>query len=382
MAKDNRCFAERLVSGFIPLRRYDDGVVVIDRNRAVRHPEGYKDRSQVGLPVPGRRCRRMLSVHDRLREDAGLREPDSPRQRDELAALRRLRDIVGWLGQDPAISLDTRDGMVGVYTATSNAVLRPVALDGAGVRAEGTCPAIQVSVWSEPWLAWVNSPRRRATWINRGMGLGAIQPLLDGEGGAPVLNACFELEDRLRWEREGAALLRLFACSGADWMLNRTGRAVFVRNTAGLTNWHTAIAQLPSHWFGSRTLLKRLPGHVIARPADYGFADEVEMHIELNRPHPWLGSGLRYTLALARHHSDRERLGVWCDWLNERETQLSIGTSHIGAWHIAANGRLTYTAFIPSLIGEVLPNLPKDLLCGSVARARAAIQALTGRLPL
>jgi hypothetical protein len=44
MGKDNRCFAERLVSCFIPLRRYDDGVVVIDRNRAVRHPEGYKDR--------------------------------------------------------------------------------------------------------------------------------------------------------------------------------------------------------------------------------------------------------------------------------------------------------------------------------------------------
>ncbi|WP_159299830.1 hypothetical protein [Spiribacter sp. SSL99] len=321
-------------------------------------------------------------MHDRPREDAGLREPDSPHQRDELAARRRLYDIVGWLGQDPAITLDTRDGVVGVFTATSNAVLRPVALDGAGIRAEGICPAIQVSVWSEPWLDWVDSSGRRATWINRGMGLGAIQPLLDGEGGAPLLNACFELDDGLRWEYEGAALLRLFARSGADWMLNRTGRAVFARNTAGLTNWHKAIGQLPVYWFGSWTLLKRMPGHVIVRLADYDLADEAEVHIELNRPHPRLGSGLRYTLGLARHHSDRERLAVWCDWLNERETQLAIGTSHIGAWHIAANGRLAYTAFIPSLIGEVLPNLPRDLLCGSVARARAAIQALTGRLPL
>jgi len=321
-------------------------------------------------------------VHDRPREDAGPRELDSPHQRDELAALRRLRDIVGWLDQDPAITLDTRDGVVGVFTATSNAVLRPVALDGAGIRAEGTYPAIQVSVWSEPWLAWVNSPRRRATWINRGMGLGAIQPLLDGEGGAPLLNACFELDDRLRWKRGGAALLRLFARSGADWMLNRTGRAVFARNTAGLTNWHRAITRLPVHWFGTWTLLKRMPGHVIARPVDYGLAAEAEVHIELNRPHPRLGSGLRYTLALARHHSDRERLAVWCDWLNERETQLAIGTSHIGVWHIATNGRLVYTAFIPSLIGESLPELPRDLVCGSVARARAAIQALSGDLPL
>ncbi|PYZ99590.1 hypothetical protein A6K26_007810 [Gammaproteobacteria bacterium 2W06] len=324
----------------------------------------------------------MLSVHDRPREDAGLREPNSPHQRDEFAALRRLYDIVGWLDQDPAITLDTGDGVVGVFTVTSNAVLRPVELDGAGIRAERKYPAIQVSVCSEPWLAWVNSPRRRAMWINRGLGLGAIQPLLGAEGRAPVINACFEVDDGLRWEREGAALLRLFARSGADWMLHRTGRAVFVRNTAGLTNWHEAIARLPAHWFGTWTLLKRMPGHVIARPADYGLAAEAEVHIELNRPHPRLGSGLRYTLALARHYSARGRLAAWCDWLNERETQLAIGTSHIGAWHIAANGRLIYTTVIPSLIGEVLPNLPRDLLCGSVARARAAIQALSGRLPL
>jgi hypothetical protein len=324
----------------------------------------------------------MLSVHDRPQKDAGPREPDSPRQRNEFAALRRLRDIVGWLGQDPAITLDTRDGVVGVFTATSNAVLRPVELDGAGIRAERKYPAIQVSVWSEPWLAWVNSPRRRATWINRGMGLGAMQPLLDGEGRAPLLNACFELDDGLRWEYEGAALLRLFARSGADWMLHRTGRAVFARNTAGLRSWHDAIARLPAHWFSTWTLLKRMPGRVIVRPAEYDLADEAEVHIELDRPHPRLGSGLRYTLALARHYSARERLAAWCDWLNERETQLSIGISHFGAWHIAANGRLTYTAFIPSLIGEPLPNLPRDLLCGSVMRARAAIMALSGRLPL
>lgn len=323
------------------------------------------------------------SSHHKTREDAGSSEPDgSPRRRNVEAAEKRLRDIVGWLGEDPAITLDIRSGVVGIFTVTSNAVLRPVVLDGAGVRAEGAYPAIEVSIWSEPWLAWVDSPSRRATWLNRGMGLGAIQRLFDDQGDATLLTACFELDDGLRWEHEGAPLLRLFARAGADWMLNRTGRAVFARNTAGLTTWHKAIARLPVHWFGTWTLLKRMPGHVIARPADYGLAAEAEVHIELNRPHPRLGSGLRYTLALARHHSHRERLAVWCDWLNERETQLAIGTSHIGAWHIAANGRLAYTAFIPSLIGESLPELPRDLLCGSVARARAAIQALSGGLPL
>ncbi|MEX0451791.1 hypothetical protein V6X62_08215 [Spiribacter sp. 218] len=316
------------------------------------------------------------------REHNGPKEPDDSRPCDELAALRRLRDIVGWLGQDPAVTMDIRGGVVGAFTATSNAILQPVVLDGAGVRAEGSHLAIEVRVWPEPWLAWVDSPRRRATWLNRGVGLGAIQRPIEDDSDAPLLTACFELNDGLRWEREGAALLRLFASAGADWMLSRTASPVFARSTAGLRQWHKAIKQLPVHWFGTWTLLKRVPGHVVVRLADYDLADEAEVHIELNRPHPRLGSGLRYTLALARHHSERERLAVWCDWLNERETQLAIGTSHIGAWHIAANGRLTYTAFIPSLIGEVLPNLPRDLLCGSAARARAAMQALSGRLPL
>jgi hypothetical protein len=176
--------------------------------------------------------------------------------------------------------------------------------------------------------------------------------------------------------------LRLFAGSGGDWMLHRTGRPVFERHTLGLAGWHRSLARLPRHGFGRWTLLKRLPGHVIVGLVDHGLADEAEVHIELNRPHPRLGSGLRYTLYLSRYHANRARVAVWCEWLNQRETHLAIGTSHIGAWHIAADGRLAYTAFIPSLIGDPLPNLPMDLLCGSVARARAAVEALSGRLPL
>jgi hypothetical protein len=233
-----------------------------------------------------------------------------------------------------------------------------------------------------PWLAWIDTPRSRATWLNRGIGLGAIQGKQKYIGDTPSLKACFELNDDIGWDRDGAALLRVFATAGGDWMLNRTGRAVFQRSTPGLTNWHEAINHLPVHWFGTWTRLKHMPGHIIVRPAEYDLKDEAKVHIELNRPHQQLGSGLRYSLVLSRHHSERERLPIWCEWLNEQETQLAIGTSHVGAWHIAANGRLTYTAFIPSLIGESLPNLPRDLLCGSVARARAAVQALSGCLPV
>ena len=324
----------------------------------------------------------MPNVPNRRRDYAGLAGAGSAGPPDELESARAcLFDMVGRLGNDPAITIHNRGGTMGVFTATSSAALTPVVLDGAGSRAGGRFPATEVRVWPEPRLAWADSPERRATWLNRSIGLGAIQRLLDDMGDGPFLTACFELDDGLRWEREGALLLRLFASAGADWMLHRDRHAVFSRSTIGLTNWHRALANLPAHWFGSWALLRRRPGHVIVRMGG-GLSGEAEVYIELNRPHPRLGSGLHYTLALARCHSDRERLPLWCDWLNERETQLAMGTSHIGAWHIAADARLSYSAFVPSCIGEALPNLPRDLLCGSVSRARAAMDALNGRLPL
>ena len=292
-----------------------------------------------------------------------------------------LSSLASRFDEDRDVTLASEAGKLGVFTATSSALLRPVTLDGGETGTGKRQPAIEVRIWPEPMLAWIDSSERRARWLNRRIGLGALQHPAGEDSRLPPLTARFSLSHADVRDRSASALLSLFVRHGGDWMCQRGKCPLFARRTSGLQRWHSSLAMLPLSWFGSWRLLKRIPGHVVARPAAYDLMDEAVIDIELNRPHSVIGSGLRYTLELARRHSNRDRLACWCDWLNEFETRCAITDAHIGAWHIAASGRLAYTTFIPSLAGESMPELPRDLLCGSSARVRAALKALGNDLP-
>ena len=322
-------------------------------------------------------CGKGLSMRDGSCKEAVIEEMGVS-ERAEV----HLSHLASRFDGDRDAAVTTERGKVGVFTATSSALLRPVTLDGVKSGAGEGESAIEVRIWPEPMLAWVDSSERRARWLNRAIGLGALQHPQGEESRLPALTARFSLAHGRASRFSGSALLWLFARHGGDWMCRRGEGPVFARCTRGLQRWHSSIATLPLSWFGSWRLLKRMPGHVVARPAAYDLMDEAVIDIELNRPHAILGSGLRYTLELARRHSNRDRLAAWCDALNELETQRAITDAHIGAWHIAASGRLAYKAFIPSLIAESMPELPRDLLCGSSARVRAALKALGNDLPL
>ena len=156
-------------------------------------------------------------MRNRTRDDIDQQKQCSSQQVAELGLAEEcLENIKARLSQDPTLELSTQPGGLIVYTATAIALLRPVLLNRAGLGGEGVTPAITVRVIPIPWLAWIDTPRSRATWLNRGIGLGAIQGKQKYIGDTPPLKACFELNDGIGWERDGAALLRLFATAGGD----------------------------------------------------------------------------------------------------------------------------------------------------------------------
>jgi len=178
------------------------------------------------------------------------------------------------------------------------------------------------------------------------------------------------------WSATGRHLVRLAVTEAGSHLFVdcAVGRRDLER--AGMGVWRNSIqgisGVLPDGW----RVIRRTADSLWAQPLGWPAVRGARIGIAVQGRNPRVGRGLDYLLEMPPMADAGDALAKMCDALNRQEWENATGAPHIGAWSATPAGQCCYRASVPARLGRRMPDLPRQLLATSGARANAAIRVL------
>lgn len=287
-----------------------------------------------------------------------------------LALLEELAEL---LEREPDTRVAMNDRMLQVQREQTSSDIRLRRVHGVGVDAGVRYPAVDVSTTLNGNITAPSNPRMRAYRLNPQCAIGAVQSRAPGGVEAVVLGSRICIDSEVPWSATGRHLVRLAVTDAGGHLFVDCVAGERTLARAGMGVWRNSIQGIrPTETDGWR-VLRRTADSLWAQPLGWPGVRGARIGIAVQGNNARVGRGLEYRLEMPATDTDAEALAAYCDALNQQEWETATGAPHIGAWSVTEAGQCCYRASVPARLGRRMPDLPRQLLATSGARANAAM---------
>lgn len=299
------------------------------------------------------------------------RSPSPSRMTDSTAT--PLDELAGLVGQEPDTSLTRVTEGWRVVRPQTISIIKRQRLSGVGVDAGVRYPAIEISTGLRGNVSAAANAAMRAYRLNPQSAIGAVQSAHSSNQAGLMLGSRICIDSEVPWHTTGRHLVRLAVTEAGTHLFTdpRIGSAPLDR--AGLGVWRNGLQGIASVEANGWRVRRRAADVLWAEPLGWPAVRGATVRLAVMANSPRIGRGLDYGLQMPQQYAHKDELAGICDALNEQEWQNATGAPHIGAWSATDDGRCRYQASIPARLGRRMPDLPRQLLATSGARANAAL---------
>ena len=246
-------------------------------------------------------------------------------------------------------------------------------VQGVGVDAGVRYPAITIRTVPRGNVAFPASARMRASRLNPRSAVGAVQPPPAGRREAMTIGSRICVDAEVPWHGTGRHLARLAVMESGATLFDAQQPENRQLDRAGLGVWRNCLQSIAAVEPDAWRVVKRAPDSIVAQPLAWPPVRGASILLVVGGNTPLVGRGFHYRLQMPRQYTDTDELAWLCDELNRQEWQNATGAPHIGAWSASDDGYCRYHVSVPARLGRRMPDLPRQLLETSAARANAAV---------
>lgn len=289
------------------------------------------------------------------------------------ALLDELADLIG---REPDARVSMDDGGLQVRREQTNSRLSLRRVHGVGVDAGVRYPAVDVMTTLNGNVTAPSTPRMRAYRLNPQCAIGAVQSHSPRGAEAVVLGSRICIDSEVPWAATGRHLVRLVVMEAGSHLFFDSVAGQRTLERAGMGVWRNSIQGIRPVETDNWRVLRRTADSLWAQPLGWPAVRGARIGLAVQGNNARVGRGLDYSLQIPADEGRADRLAEACDALNRQEWQNATGAPHIGAWSVTQAGQCCYRASVPARLGRRMPDLPRQLLATSGARANAAIRVL------
>ena len=292
----------------------------------------------------------------------------------ELPSLETVIDEVAeLLAREPDVEITADSRCLRITRPQTVTDVMPCRVQGVGVDAGVRYPAVTVKTVPRGNVAFPGSAQMRAARLNPRSAVGAVQAPSPGTRAGLMIGSRVCVDAEVPWHATGRHLVRLAVMESGGTLFDAPQPENRHLDRAGLGVWRNCLQSIagvePDAW----RVVKRAPDSLVAQPLGWPPVRGASISLAVGGNTPLVGRGFQYRLQMPRQYSDSDELAWLCDELNRQEWENATGAPHIGAWSASDDGYCRYQVSVPARLGRRMPDLPRQLLETSGARANSAI---------
>ena len=284
-----------------------------------------------------------------------------------------IDDLAELFGREAEAEVVRDGGRLRITRAQTVSEITPGRVQGVSVDAGVRFPALSVSTTPRGNVAFPGSARMRASRLNPESAVGAVQAPAAGERGGLVIGSRVCVDAEVPWHATGRHLVRLAVMESGTTLFDGPRPDSRQLDRAGLGVWRNGLRSIASVEPDGWRVIRRAADSLLAQPLGWPPVRGATISLAVGGNIPLVGRGFQYILQMPGPYADADELARLCDALNRQEWENATGAPHIGAWSASADGYCRYQVSVPARLGRRLPDLPRQLLETSGARANSAI---------